>query len=326
MACNNSEIIFFAGNSFANATQLYKDSALSILADDGLYSFGGVVREMSGGVLLATQPCPECAIFCASKEIQGGGDSAGRYNVNFNLGNLTGAVIIKFESNTNPAGVTWTYDGLSASEYSSATWGYAQGIVGQYSNPTNGGTYICNNLPAPDYLSNNLGSNGANVPGINYVYDFSSNTFVPVTPVNTISLGPYNPSDITLVNGIPGGFIMVVPKPNPTPEILTLDIDAVCRRNSWNIQVNCPNNLNTFDGGTLGDPCGTLGTPFYTASVHGAYGISTSIQVNDWAFADVNGVTQQPAGQYPVTFGAVPATYLVDVDSNGLVSAVTSCP
>ena len=325
MACNNSETIFFAGNSFANATQLYQDAALTTVANDGLYSFGGVVREMSGGVLFSTQPCPSCFISCGSKEVQGGGAAAGRYNVNFNLGTGTGAVVIRFESNVSPAGLTWTYDGLSASEYSSATWGYAQGILGQYNDPANGGTYdLCNNIPGPDYLSNNLGSNSATIPGINYVYDFASNLFVPSNPLSTISLGPYLSNEVTLVSGIPGGFIMVVPKPSASPGFLSIDVDALCRNNVWNVQVNCPNNLNTFDGGALGDPCGTLGTPFYTASVTGAAGVSTSIQVNDWAFADINGVTQQPAGQYPVTFGA--ATYLVDVDSNGLVSAVTSCP
>ena len=322
MACNNSETIFFAGNSFANATQLYQDAALTTVANDGLYSFGGVVREMSGGVLFSTQPCPSCFISCGSKEVQGSGAAAGRYNVNFNLGTSTGAVVIRFESNVSPAGLTWTYDGLSASEYSSATWGYAQGILGQYSLPADGGSYTCNNIPGT--LSNFYGSNSATIPGINYVYDFASNLFVPSNPLSTISLGPYLSNEVTLVSGIPGGFIMVVPKPSASPGFLSIDVDALCRNNVWNVQVNCPNHLNTFDGGALGDPCGTLGTPFYTASVSGMGGVSTSIGVYDWAFADINGVTQQPAGQYPVTFGA--ATYLVTVDSNGLVSEVLSCP
>jgi hypothetical protein len=322
--CNNSETIFFAGNSFANATQLYTDAALTTVANDGLYSFGGVVREMSGGVLFSTQPCPSCFISCGSKEVQGSGDAAGRYNVNFNLGVDTGAVVIRFESNVNPAGLTWTYDGLSASEYSSPTWGYAQGILGQFSLPADGGSYTCGNIPGT--LSNFYGSNSATIPGINYVYDFASNLFVPSNPLSSISLGPYLSNEVTLVSGIPGGFIMVVPKPSASPGTLSIDVDALCRNNIWNVQVNCPNDLNSFDGGAIGDPCGTITTPFYTASVTGAGGVSTSIGVYDWAFADINGVTQQPAGQYPVTFGGVPATYLVTVDSNGLVSEVLPCP
>ena len=47
------------------------------------------------------------------------------------------------------------------------------------------------------------------------------------------------------------------------------------------------------------------------------------ISVNDWAFADVNGVNQKPAGIYGVDIAGV--INCVTVDANGIVTAVTPC-
>jgi hypothetical protein len=50
----------FDGLNFSQASSLYTDSALTILADDGFYSQGGIVRRQLNGVLLVAQACESC--------------------------------------------------------------------------------------------------------------------------------------------------------------------------------------------------------------------------------------------------------------------------
>tara|TARA_B110000971_G_scaffold218733_1_gene258184 strand:- start:343 stop:720 length:378 start_codon:yes stop_codon:yes gene_type:complete len=50
----------FDGLNFSQASSLYTDSALTILADDGFYSQGGIVRHQLNGVLLIAQACESC--------------------------------------------------------------------------------------------------------------------------------------------------------------------------------------------------------------------------------------------------------------------------
>jgi len=51
----------FDGLNFSQATALYTNSALSVLATDGYYSQGGIVRQQLSGVLLNTQSCSNCS-------------------------------------------------------------------------------------------------------------------------------------------------------------------------------------------------------------------------------------------------------------------------
>ena len=153
----------------------------------------------------------------------------------------------------------------------------------------------------------------------------NSNTPIPVT------LGPYNPSvdpnpiNVNLVAGTPGFFTMVVPKPNATPSIIKVEIDVICPNGEFNVDFNCPNNLNAFDGNIAGRACGDTGVNFYTASVATVDGVSSTIGVNDWAFSDINGVNPQPAGIYPVVIGSPGVNHFVTVDSNGIVTNVAAC-
>jgi len=332
MACNNSTTVYWAGVSFGAAPQLYSDSSLSSVAPNGWYSFGGTYRQMSGGVLGPPTSCPECSIACSVAGVKPitGGKTVGRYNFDVNVGSNTGAVIIRFSPTVNPSQLTWFYDGLTASEYSSVTWGYKEGLIGEQDSLANGGSNTCT-LGVP--ISNNLGSNSISYPGFSSSYDFNGGVFVTDldnsnTPI-PVTLGPYNPSvdpnpiNVNLVAGTPGFFTMVVPKPTATPSIIKVEIDVICPNGEFNVDFNCPNNLNAFDGNIAGRACGDTGVNFYTASVATVDGVSSTIGVNDWAFSDINGVNPQPAGIYPVVIGGV--NHFVTVDSNGIVTNVAAC-
>ena len=337
MACSNSTIIYWEGNNFSSAPQFYTDATFTTVAPDGWYSLAGTYRYMSSGVLGPATTCPTCNFSCNTGVVTGGGE-AGVYLMSIDMGAATGAIIIRFRPRQKPSRAVWTFDGLTASEYSSATYGYKEGLIGEQQTVANGGEYLCFGYEnaGPFTVSTDLGSQGLSFPGSQHIYNsqvvgFSETLDAAGLPVPVV-VGPYNsatssvPPKVSLFNGIADYFTMVVPKPNPTPTTLNLQIESLCSANIFDIRINCPVSLNNFNGGAIDDPCGTLGTPFYTAHVGNDTGISTDIAVNDWAFVDADGVTPKPAGQYPVTFGAVPATHFVTVDSNGIVTDVVACP
>jgi hypothetical protein len=56
--------------TFATATAVFVNQNLSVLAPDGIYSFGSTTRQQSGGVLQAAVTCPACAIPFSSTIVQ----------------------------------------------------------------------------------------------------------------------------------------------------------------------------------------------------------------------------------------------------------------
>ena len=129
MACNNSGVFYWPGASFLTTTALYTDVNLTNPAPDGWYSIGGTYRQISGGVLGAPTTCPACdELYCPS--VLTGSGNAGKYTMNINVGSDMGAIVIRFNPESRPDKCTWTFDGVSASEYSHPIKGYMQGFVG----------------------------------------------------------------------------------------------------------------------------------------------------------------------------------------------------
>ena len=316
MACNNATPVYWLGVSFDSALEFYSDIALTTLAPDGWYSVGGTYREISGGILGPPQPCPSCLVPCGTGIVGQGG--CGQYRLDMDLGNSTGAVIIVFDPYGYPDRCTWTYDGVSASEYSSAMAGYLEGFVGTQADGVN----QC----APDLI--NI-SGSMNPPPGTYttcqggfnpltIYNYIGGTFVDMGV--PITLGPYAPADLSLTVNQPGPCMMVVPKPNITPTNLNLSVDGPCGSTGWNVIVNCPIDLNRFNcrvsspGVVCGDP---LTDELFTAHVGNITGISAAIGHGDWVFEDVNGVT-------PKNTSTIDKIFLVD--NNGSLDCITVSP
>ena len=85
--------------------------------------------------MLAPVNCPTCQVPCGSP-ITGSGNN-GIYRISFDFGTATGAAIITFNPGTHansqnpvPDKMTWTFDGQTASEYSSRLGGYMTGYIG----------------------------------------------------------------------------------------------------------------------------------------------------------------------------------------------------
>ena len=305
---------YYDGLTFAAATNVWLDAALTIPAPDGFYGTAGYYREKSGGVLLQQTICTTCSVSCGN-QIPGIVFGQGKYNFTYDLGTSTGAVLVRFQPTDAPAKCTWTYGGVSASEYSSSTEGYLQGLVGTIA--AGADLKICANA-----IDNATGSNGATYSVTEYNWQTSTNTFES-EPVSA-TLGPYTNNaagGTSLTTANPGFCVMVIPKPNATPSTATFVIESPCSGKPG-ITVNCPIQLNEFLAGPAGGTCGVYPNRMYTAHVGNATGVSTSISVNDWAFSDVNGVTQHPAGTFPVFSGG---SKCVTVNADGIVTAVTTC-
>jgi len=162
----------------------------------------------------------------------GGHGEEGLYTVNANVGNTTGAVIIAFNVVDVPDRAIWTYDGQSASEYSSPNHGYLQDLIGTIDRDC--GFDNANGSGATTYT--NAG---------NYYYDADSQQFEIVDQVG-VSLNGGNPYSAAQVNLTPtrvGWAIMVVPKPNLTPAALDVVVEGPCNGTRWGINIECPRHL-----------------------------------------------------------------------------------
>ena len=303
---------YYDGLTFASATNVWLDAELTIPAPDGFYGTAGYYRQKVGGVLLQQTICTTCSVSCGN-QLPGVVFGQGKYNFTYDLGSSSGAVLVRFQPGPGPAKCTWTYGGVSASEYSSSTEGYLQGVVGT----------ISAGAACTSPIDNATGSNAATYSVTEYNWQTSTNTFESSPTLTT--LGPYTNSaagGTTLTTADPGFCVMVIPKPNATPSTASFVIEAPCSGKPG-ITVNCPIQLNEFSAGPAGGTCGVYPNRMYTAHVGNSTGISTSISVNDWAFSDVNGVTQHPAGTFPVLDGFT--NKCVTVSTDGIVTAVTAC-
>lgn len=178
----------------------------------------------------------EQVVFQCPFGLYGAGEN-GYYNINADVGNTTGAVIIAFKPYSVPDRAIWTYDGQSASEYSSPIYGYLQDLIGRIGYPTQN----CAN----DFTNDN-GSDGVTFTNANnYYYDADSQQFelVNQTPVSLNGGSAYSAAQVNLTVGDPGYVLMVVPKPNLTPSALNVVVEGPCELTGWNINIECPRPL-----------------------------------------------------------------------------------
>lgn len=317
---------FYDGTDFAGSTSIYTDSTLSTVAADGWYSLNGLSRRMLNGILEQALACVGCASPCTTTP-SASNAGGGSYKAVIDLGTGTGAVILTFTVNNIPDKMSWTYDGVSASEYSSPTFGYLEGVIGN-SASASGTTYCSSSLGSG--LNNATGSNGGIYPNISvFNWDAGSNTFIASGATTT--LGPYTnqaAGGVSFTSATPGTVVMVVPKPNASPNLLLLDIEAPCSGTAWSMVTACPavltRTLTTVVKTTSGDACNapTRATPLFNAPVNGTPGV---IGLYDWIFTDADGVNKAAAGFYSSgTQGTGAPVFQVSAD--GVVTAIGTCP
>lgn len=256
--------------------------------------------------------------------------NAGQHNIDIDLGTDTGAVIIRFQPYGAPDRCTWTYDGVTASEYSSATNGYLEGLIGSVSSgnqcggPMGGG---------PGSISNTLGSNGFSYDGEITNWDPVSSTFIPdgqgIIPG---LMGPFNPQNDPLgdtvdlvANPGPGFSMMVIPKPNAFPGNCSVVMDGPCGSTAFIFEMNCPQELPEFQRGDVSGTCAVYTDVFYAASPLISNGLGAFISLHDWVFTDKNGEFPLPPGQYPALQPGSGLDLLITVSSDGIITQLIVC-
>lgn len=287
------------------------------------------------GVVRSITPCPPSIPLCNLPNgftAIPGVIGQGKYNLQIDAGATTGAVIIRFNPGTDGVSMcTWTYNGQSRSEYSKDGFpmldpdaGYLSGLVG-YGGPFSGGA----STSCSPSITNLNGSNGATYDG--RVYNYVAGNFTTNGTITPNLMGPYAnqaSGETSLTVASPGWLMMVVPKPGAASNVIDIQIESPCTGSVWNLEVNCPIQLNEWEIGEMlpAGQCGVYTTVFYTASPHTSTGQWVFINASDWAFSDVNGVNKLPAGVYPARSGVGLFDTLITVDNNGIITNSVVCP
>tara|TARA_R100000742_G_C4279452_1_gene104062 strand:+ start:2189 stop:3580 length:1392 start_codon:yes stop_codon:yes gene_type:complete len=360
---------YYDGLDFLSSTGIYTDAALSIHAADGWYSQNGIFREVSGGVLMAPVNCPTCQVPCGSP-VSGSGNT-GVYRISFDFGTDTGASIVTFNPGTDansqnpvPDKMTWTFDGTTASEYSSYLGGYMTGYIGSPD-----ACVCCQDCDVTVLGSGGLtvsnGTNGNSFTGVS-IYTYTNGAFVNSGATTTIPAWGGNATQTGVNDG--GGdqtltvcsstvptvgyasynATMVVPVPvGAGSSVVDFEITAPCVSTFFTFEVQCPSLLNGFRCSNVealeADACGkakvntyynaavnTKGNPLRPAGQGGPIAATPATQVglHDWAYTDAYGVTALATGWYSIT--NLISTNLVEnlifVSTNGVITQIKGCP
>lgn len=101
--CAFTNIYHINADTFFEATSIYTDSNLTVLAPDGFYNYQGTYRQLLDGVLLDPIACPDCAD-CITW-LGGTFKGAGGFDATFSYldcDNISQEIIVPIPSNVNP--------------------------------------------------------------------------------------------------------------------------------------------------------------------------------------------------------------------------------
>lgn len=266
--------------SLETATAVWLDAKMTMLAPDGYYQSGNIVRQLAGGVLLPQQTCASCAYPCSDYPIDGGGEE-GVYKININIGSGLGAVIVKINPDTIPSGFIVKYNSAVYNKFSSPIYGYLAA--------TSGATYLgktaddCGIVAGSPYLLDVYRYNGINFPVTTNQESFSVISSQIKTTVNE-----------------PGDCVLVIPKLSASPSTVEISIYTTCPYGAFSAEVSCPTLLQAWLGtiryanqfGVCDDiPIQT----YYVAHVNGS---GTTLGLYDWVFSDIYGQNPLANGFY----------------------------
>lgn len=294
-----SSTYYLNGPTLGTATAVFTNSGLTVCAPNGFYSDGVIVREQVGCVLLPRQVCPSCATPCGGTISANG--TQGVYYLNVDLGSATGAVVVRFNPQTVPDGISALYNSVVYNGLSSPTFGWLQGTAG-----------------LPTYIGATSGDCGI-VAGSPYTlneFDYNGTTFVPLGTTTNVSVAS---GQMELTTSSPGNSVMVIPKITASPSILDITLIGPCTGTVFNISVLCPAPLISFASSTVtannGLACAaTVNQTYYVAHVSGSGG---TLGLYDLVFSDQNGQFKLNAGFYKSTDVGTNEWY--EVDTNGVV-------
>lgn len=292
--------------SLESASVVFANADLTVLAADGFYSDGFIVREQVSGVLLPQQTCQACATPCGGT-INGSGQQ-GIYYLTTELGPNVGAIVIRFNPFSVPDGIVATYNGNIYNGVSSPNFGWLQGDAGL-------ATYIGDTSADCGIV--------ASSPIILDEFEYNGTAFASLGTTTTVTIVS---GQMQLTAGSPGNTVMVIPKTLASPSILDLSFIGPCSGTVFNISVSCPAVLLSFASSTIHSSSAvacedTVDQTYYVALVNGT---SLGLGLYDLVFSDPNGEFKLGEGFYKTTFAG--SNTFFQVDTNGVIIAFGVCP
>jgi len=298
---------YFEGLDFAAATTLYTDPLMSVVAPDGYYAGGGIVRRQVGGVLLTAVTCPGCFITCGNPQgnaVVKLGSDVGKMELKVNSGSTIGLMQIVFNPGQKPSKVTWSIAGGvsdSVGLYASEVEGFVSGFIGNES----GG------------ITNALGSNGISLPGFDYNWNSTSISWEQDV---AFTISAFAGADCTLLSsGNMKDCIIPIPI-TAIDSVVTITIENCLTSPEWTIAIPCPRvsysrTTSSVQANHTNACAAALDSSLYVLHSTG------DIAIHDWVFLDSLGVTKAPPGYYRSAQGGGVSIHV----ANGVVDNIQTC-
>lgn len=297
--------------SIGSATSIFVNADLTVLAADGFYSDGVIVREQVSGVLLPQQTCPTCATPCGG--IISASGQQGVYLLDLSTGDTSsdvGAVVVTFNPQGVPDGIRATLGTNVYNKLSSSVDGLHQST-------------IANNITFVGAEYGDCGISGTTYPAL-VEFRYNGTAFVATGGTQSITVAP---GDVSLSSpNAPGNLKMVIPKTTPSPSIINFEVVGPCSGTVWQMAVACPVLLTGFSSSIVGASSEAVcelpqDTTYYSVPVS-TPGI---ISVYDFVFVDAYGAVPLDAGFYKATGSISGDNDWFEVDTNGIVIAIGIC-
>jgi len=328
---------YIDGTTLANSTAIYSDAALTQCAPQGHYSDGVNTRYQvltaTGCYLQALQPCPSCAEPCGGSINGSGGE--GIYIIDLDVGGTTsdvGAIVVFMNPASVPDGVLVEYNGVTYNKGVRAT-----GTAG--STDLGGGTSNSGGLAQGS--SGNYTMVGVNLSGCGLttfpktsdfdVYNYVGGSFVASGTTETATI---TNADLVLqpqgTGGVPGNFVIVVPKPYAAPNTIRIKIIGPCGGTGWSAGVTCPTLLTQFSSQLT--PLSASNEACSRQRNDSLYCVSTSTraatqtpQVRDQVFEDAYGLVSVTDGWRSYQDPNNPADFYRYETNQGVVITLELC-
>ncbi len=297
--------LYINSSSFATATAVFTDQALTTLAPDGFYSLDGIVREQVSGVLQQTGVCEACSPNCG-EEIVYIINTQGEYTYEAYLGDSIGAVRVHVNTLGGAAGFRAVHNGTTTNAINTRNLGVKESSSGS------GVTYIGE--------SSTFSSSGVTVP----TFEYGNGEWAQ--GANT-SLNPFAGSNLTAAT-YHGGGVITFTKMSSIVNTCEITIRVPFASTSATIQVDCVALLPSFNSSQTPesnstDGCDATASGLYFVSllngeapdVEGGQAI---VAIGDAVYNDAYAITPVVDGWFGIDQGAMEVT-------DGIITDISDC-
>lgn len=240
----------------------------------------------------------------------------GHYTVELDAGstqNDVGAVMVYFDPQSFPDAIRVEYDGVYYNTLSTPSLGYRQSQSGI------AGAFTLLGDPNNNCWAGQVGTNTYNRSILR-----PTNTWAANNP----STGNYtlNTTDNQTNAATQNVFsYIVIPKPNATPNIVTVEVLGPCPGTGFNLAIDCPIQLPSFQSSTVqsnNDCTASFSQVYYFAKDYADRADATVVypKLYYFVFEDHDGITPLAQGIY-----IMDNNDFIQVDANGIVIATGAC-